>query len=117
MNAKNLLTIPVTEGEYGSVLEMLYYSVENCKFDVMEHEDFGKMQHLSILNTLRHRFSKKIGANKTLSFKTSEVSCFLAYINLFLPTLTEKETLDELASVKEKIKECWLCQEGLAQPQ
>lgn len=104
MQSKNVVAVNVTEGEYGSVLEMLHYSVEDCRLEVMENENFNKMEHLMILINLCNRFCKNEEGDRRLSFGWSEVPCFLTYINWFLPTLVDKETFVELVSVKEKIK-------------
>lgn len=100
-----LQNMKVTEGEYGSILEVLYYSIEGCRYDVTENDSFEKIDDLVALNSIRKRFLTIDYLEKGLPIYLSEIQCLVKYINQFLPTLVDKETIEELNNFKRKLKE------------
>lgn len=99
-----LQNFKVTEGEYGSILEVLYHSIETQKYDLTERDCFDEVDDFITLNSIRKRFLVDDYLEKGLFVYPFEIPYLLKYINRFLSTEVNKETISELESVKNKIK-------------
>lgn len=104
MKQQTLQNFRVTEGEYGSILEVLYYSVEEHKYNLTEEDCFDEVDDFITLTSMRKRFLIDNYLEKGLSIYPLEIFCLLKYINRFLSTEVNKETISELESVKKKLK-------------
>ena len=104
MEQKTFQNFKVTEGEYGSILEVLYYTIETQKYDLTERNRFDEVDDFITLNSIRKRFLTDDYLEKGLFIYPFEISCLLKYINKFLSTEVNKETINELESVKNKVK-------------
>lgn len=104
MEQAKLQNFKVTEGEYGSILEVLYHSIEAKKYDLTERDCFDEINDFVTLNSIRKRFLADGYLEKGLFIYPLEIPCLLKHINQFLSTEVNKETISELESVKNKIK-------------
>jgi len=104
MKQSILRNIKVNEGEYGSILEVLYYSIEIKKYNLIERDLFEEIDDFIILNSIRKRFLIDDYLEKGLFIYPSEIPCLIKSINQFLDTEVNEETIDELESVKKKFK-------------
>lgn len=101
MEKNNLITIEVTEGEYGTILEMLHFLTKNYENDIFELRAFAKLESYLSLKRIQNRF--KDNKDRLLVFNDSEISHFLKEINEYSDTIVEKDTYNELKSVTNKI--------------
>lgn len=100
------ITIDVTEGEYGSLLEMLYYTINVCRHRLEEYDSFEEVKDYYILQSIWKHAVHKGGINRSLVFSLKEdIPCLVKYMNRFMKTVIDKETIKELSAVKQKLKE------------
>ena len=104
MKQTMLQNFKVTEGEYGSILEVLYHSIETQKYDLTEKDCFDEVDDFITLNSIRKRFLVNDYLEKGLFVYPFEIPCLLKYINKFLNTEANRDTINELESVKNKFK-------------
>lgn len=105
MEQSMLQNMELTEGEYGSILEVLYYSIEGCRYELAENDSFEKIDDFVTLNSIRKRFLTNDYLEKGLFIYPFEIQCLVKYINQFLNTVVDEETIKELDSIKRKLKD------------
>lgn len=104
MKSTTLLNFKVTEGEYGSILEVLHHSVKTQKYNLTEKDCFDEVNDFIMLNDILSRFLVDNYLENGLFVYPAEISCLVKYINRFLDTEVDKDTIEELESIKNKLK-------------
>lgn len=104
MKSTTLLNFKVTEGEYGSLLEVLYHSIETQKYDLTEKDCFDEIDDFIMLNNIRKRFLVDDYLEKGLFAYPSEIPCLVKHIDKFLNMEVNKDTINELESIKNKFR-------------
>lgn len=104
MKSTTLLNFKVTEGEYGSILEVLYHSVKTQKYNLTEKDCFDEVNDFIMLNDILSRFLVDNYLENGLFVYPAEIPCLVKYINRFLDTEVDKDTIEELESIKNKLK-------------
>lgn len=56
MEQTKLQNFKMTKGEYGSILEVLYHSIEAKKYDLTERDCFDEINDFVTLSSIRKRF-------------------------------------------------------------
>lgn len=104
MKRTTLQNFKVTEGEYGSILEVLYHSVKTQKYNLTEKDCFDEVNDFIMLNDILNRFLVDNYLENGLFVYPAEIPCLVKYINRFLDTEVDKDTIEELESIKNKLK-------------
>lgn len=104
MKRTTLQNFKVTEGEYGSILEVLYHSVKTQKYNLTEKDCFDEVNDFIMLNDILSRFLVDNYLENGLFVYPAEIPCLVKYINRFLDTEVDKDTIEELESIKNKLK-------------